>query len=93
MTRTTYVWDKNQERVVPAHERTDLPMRQVHSHGVMPDITNFVTQDGTEITSRSKLRDYERSHGVRQCGSDWTGSEKPAFWDSHVARERHNRRD
>lgn len=38
---------------------------------VMPDITPFVTQDKVEITSRSGLRAYERSRGVRQVGNDW----------------------
>ena len=46
------------------------------------------TQDGTPITSRAALRDYERANGVRQVGTDWTGSERPAFWDRHLAREK-----
>ena len=48
---------------------------------VLSDIKPFVTQDGVEITSRSSLREYERRNGVRQTGNDWTGSERPAFWD------------
>lgn len=37
---------------------------------IMPDIRPFVTQDKVEITSRSALRAYERSRGVRQIGND-----------------------
>lgn len=37
----------------------------------MPDITPFVTQDGTPITSRSHLRHYEQAHGVKQVGNDF----------------------
>lgn len=51
-------------------------------HRFIPDITPFRTMDGEEITSRSALRAYERKHGVRQVGNDWTGSEKPKFWDA-----------
>jgi len=36
---------------------------------LMQDITPFVSPiDGTEITSRSKLKAHEQRHGVRQCG-------------------------
>jgi len=55
---------------------------------VISDIAPFKTQDGTAITSRAGLRDYERLNGVRQVGTDWTGSERPPFWDRHLARER-----
>jgi hypothetical protein len=55
---------------------------------VISDIAPFTTQDGTAITSRKALRDYERAHGVRQVGTDWTGSERPSFWDRHLAREK-----
>jgi len=48
---------------------------------VISDIKEFVTQDGVAITSRSQLRDYERRNGVRQVGNDWTGPERPPFWD------------
>lgn len=37
---------------------------------VMSDISPFTTQDGTEITSRSGLRNYEQKHGVKQIGND-----------------------
>lgn len=54
---------------------------------VISDIAPFTTQDGTAITSRAALRDYERANGVRQVGTDWTGSERPPFWDRHLARK------
>ena len=47
----------------------------------LSDIKEFVTQDGTPITSRSGLRAYEQRMGVRQVGNDWTGPERPPFWD------------
>jgi hypothetical protein len=36
---------------------------------VMQDIVPFISPiDGTEITSRSKLKAHEQKHGVKQCG-------------------------
>jgi hypothetical protein len=55
---------------------------------VLSDLVPFATQDGTPITSRAALHEYERRHGVRQVGTDWTGSERPPFWDRHLAREK-----
>lgn len=40
------------------------------THGVMPDIRPFLTQDGKEISSRSGLRAYEQANGVKQIGND-----------------------
>lgn len=37
----------------------------------MKDIQPFVAPGMVEITSRSKLRDYERRTGTRQVGNDW----------------------
>jgi hypothetical protein len=37
----------------------------------MSDISPFVTQDGTSISSRSTLRAYEQRTGTRQCGTDF----------------------
>lgn len=48
----------------------------------LSDIEPFQAPDGTWITSRSRLRAYEQKNGVRQVGNDWTGPERPAFWDS-----------
>lgn len=61
---------------------------------IIPDITPFQTQEGEAITSRAALREYERKNGVRQVGNDWTGSEKPAWWDSTIKNlnEREQRR-
>ncbi|MCC6889623.1 MAG: hypothetical protein IT536_13900 [Hyphomicrobiales bacterium] len=62
---------------------------------VLSDLAPFMTEDGTPITSRSALRAYERMHGVRQVGTDWSGSRPPPFWEHHLAREKartsHNR--
>lgn len=55
---------------------------------IMSDITPFVTQEGVPIGSRSTLRAYEQARGIRQCGNDWTGSTKPAFWDKAVSKGR-----
>ena len=52
---------------------------------IIPDIQPFQTQEGTAITSRAALREYERKTGTRQIGNDWPGSEKPAFWDGMMA--------
>lgn len=52
--------------------------RSAHS---ISDIEPFQTQDKVAITSRKDLRAYEQANGVRQVGNDWTGSERPAFWD------------
>ena len=64
------------------------PKGSSKSPHVISDIEPFQTQDKVAITSRAALREYERVNGVRQVGNDWTGSEKPSFWDSHVERRR-----
>jgi hypothetical protein len=69
-------------------KRLALPLAAGRSAHVISDIAPFATQDGTPITSRAALRDYERANGVRQVGTDWAGSERPAFWDRHLARDR-----
>jgi hypothetical protein len=68
-------------------KRSAPPRGAGRSAHVISDIAPFKTQDGTAITSRAALRDYERANGVRQVGTDWTGSQRPAFWDRHLARE------
>jgi len=65
-----------------------FPRAAGRSLHVISDIAPFQSQEGAPITSRTALRDYERANGVRQVGNDWTGSERPAFWDRHLARER-----
>lgn len=60
---------------------------------VMRDVAPFRMQDGTEITSRSKLRDYERAHNVEQVGLEWTASSdvgRPWWWDEFKAHRREN---
>lgn len=86
--RTRYVL-RNGE-LVEKDKATPLHSQRIHAQS---DITPFMTQDGVEISSRSKLRDYERSRGVRQIGTDWTGSSRPAFWDMHLERQRGSREE
>lgn len=69
-------------------KRLAAPRAAGRSPLIVSDIAPFTTQDGTAITSRMALRDYERANGVRQVGTDWTGSERPPFWDRHLAREK-----
>ena len=63
--RETYVLRNG--RLVP--KGTAAPLNPTKFH-VLPDITPFRTQDGTEISSRSSLRAYEQRHGVKQIGND-----------------------
>lgn len=79
--RTRYVLRDGE--LVEKDKAAPLHSQQNHAQS---DIKPFVTQDGTHITSRSSLRDYERKMGVRQVGTDWTGSKPPAFWDLHKER-------
>lgn len=65
MTRQTYVLRDG--KLVPKSEAAPLPSSGPYH---LPDIRPFVTTDGVEITSRSKLRAYEQRHGVRQVGND-----------------------
>jgi len=69
-------------------KRLAPPRAAGRSPHILSDIAPFVTQDGTAITSRAALRDYERANGVRQVGTDWTGSQRPPFWDRHLVREK-----
>jgi hypothetical protein len=89
--RTRYRYDADLDAVVQIHDHNGPEVQTFH--GVMPDIRHFTTQDGVEITSRSKLRAYERATGTRQVGNDWSGPSKPAWWDqvSYQERERARR--
>lgn len=78
--RRRYRYDKDLDAVVEIHDHNGPESPTFH--GVMPDIKHFSTQDGVEITSRSKLREYERRTGTRQVGNDWTGPSKPVWWDA-----------
>jgi len=51
------------------------------SHTILHDIEPFQTQQGEVIGSRRSLREYEKVNQVRQCGNDYTSSEKPVGWD------------
>ena len=88
--RKRYRYDADLDAVVEIrdHNGPEFPA----FHGVMPDIKHFVTQDGVEITSRSKLRAYERANGIRQVGNDWTGPSKPQWWDQVAYQERERAR-
>lgn len=50
-------------------EKKEAPNRGL---SLMPDITPFVTTEGVAIGSRSTLRAYEQSRGIRQIGNDWS---------------------
>lgn len=63
------------------------PLHSSKSPHVISDIEPFKTQDGVAITSRMDLRAYEQANGVKQVGNDWTGSERPPFWDAHLAQQ------
>lgn len=81
---TTYVMRNGalvEKRLAP-------PRASSRSVYVISDIEPFTTQEGAAITSRVELREYERRNGVRQVGTDWAGSERPSFWDQHLAREK-----
>jgi hypothetical protein len=53
---------------------------------VVRDIAPFDAGDGTEISSRSKLRAFEKERGVKQVGLEWSGdSDVPRcpVWDDY----------
>lgn len=81
--RTRYVLRDGElvekDKAAPRHSMTR------HAN-IISDIKEFKTQEGTPITSRMQLREYERRMGVKQVGNDWTGSSRPAFWDIHLER-------
>jgi|TARA_R100001082_G_C4343268_1_gene151121 hypothetical protein len=53
------------------------------NYSVISDVQPFTSPiDGTVLSSRSQIRDHERKHQVRQCGNDYTSSEKPSWWDN-----------
>lgn len=79
--RKRFRYDRDLEAVVEINDHNGPAVQQ--AHGFIPDIRPFKTQDGTEITSRSTLREYERKTGAKQVGNDWTGSTKPTWWDAY----------
>ena len=53
------------------------------NYSVISDVQPFTSPiDGTVLSSRSQIRDHERKHQVRQCGNDYTSSEKPSWGDN-----------
>ena len=90
MSVTRYRYDPDLDAVVQiySHNGPETPV----SHQFMPDIRAFRTQEGVEISSRSKLRDYERRTGTKQVGNDWTGPVKPAWHDEFISREKERER-
>ena len=75
---TSIDWSKHNKPV-----KADSRARGSRLKGVLGDIEEFVSPlDGTVISSRSQLRAYEREKGVKQCGNDYTSSEKPTWWDN-----------
>lgn len=71
-------WGKINYKFAKATKRTK-------SHQVMGDIQEFVSPiDKTVIGSRSKIKEHERKHNVRQVGNDYVGSTKPKFWDNMI---------
>ncbi len=77
--KRTYRYDAKSGQMIEVFRERPKPEKGAR---VMRDIEPFTTMEGVEITSRSGLRAYEAERGLRQCGNDWTGSEKPSFWDS-----------
>ena len=62
------------------------PLAAGRSAQVISDIAPFQTQDGTPITSRGAALRLRALNGVRQVGTDLTGSERPAFWDRAIGK-------
>lgn len=77
--RKRYIQDPETHELIPA-ELYKRPVRDKAFH-VMPDIKPFksVCGDiaGQEISSRSKLREFEKRNGLVQVGSDTSYYEKP----------------
>ena len=77
-TMSRYRYDTKTDRMMVLNEATGewKPARKtkgkVGAPSVMPDIKEFVTVAGHDtpvlISSRAKLRAYERSNNIRQCG-------------------------
>ena len=65
MARTTYVLRDG--KLVVKDKDTFGPVRDWM---YVPDISPFETQDGTPISSRRDLREYEKRTGTRQVGND-----------------------
>jgi hypothetical protein len=74
--RTTYVHSRG--KLVEKRKQ-----QAATGYAVISDIDPFTSPiDGSILSSRSQVREHERKHQVRQCGNDYTSSEKPSWWDS-----------
>ena len=74
MSEPEYAWfDNGEGRQV---YRRVTPKERSRNHGAMSDIQEFVTQDGTRISSRSSLREYEQRTGTKQIGNDFASLAK-----------------
>ena len=74
--RTTYVYRKG--NLVEKRQRN-----AEGGYSIISDVEPFTSPiDGTVLSSRSQIREHERKHQERQCGNDYTSSEKPICWDS-----------
>ena len=62
--RKTYVLDPKTRKLVP---KKQAKLRHL---GVLPDIQDFQTTDGTHIKGRASLREYQRETGLEQIGND-----------------------
>ena len=51
-----------------------------------------VVLDGKEITCRGQERDFCRANGVERTGLEWTGDEKPGWWDEYKDNRRERER-
>lgn len=58
------------DKLVPKELADPLPTASDGAY-FLPDIKPFVTQEGTEISSRSRLREYEQKNGIKQVGNDF----------------------
>ena len=74
--RTTYIYRKG--NLVEKRQRN-----AEGGYSIISDVEPFTSPiDGTVLSSRSQIREHERKHQVRQCGNDYTSSDKPSWWDS-----------
>jgi hypothetical protein len=81
------IGDNNPPPYDPERPVTGFPM-------VLRDIATFSLPCGTEISSRSGLRAYQRDHGVEQTGIEWTAgsdnADKPAWFDEYKEHRKEN---
>lgn len=50
---------------------------------VLRPLTPVSLDEKSEITCRRQLREFEREHGVERIGLEYTGEEKPEWWDQY----------